>query len=363
MGRQVDAAAAAHRAGVPDRGSSCHASVSSARARAVRRDRSSSAACRWSPSTCISVPPDCQPAQRSTVGAYVARARREPGRHAAARSPTRASRPGGRRAAGRAGRRPRVHPAPRRPPRPRKPAATRAADELRDRGLGRVGGERDAAPASAGAAHRACAAATTVRAAVLVGGEVAGTAGDLDVDRRRRRTRTTSMLLVRRIEPGARSGVAVAGRCGPTPSVAVTTKCSSAHDERMRGRNRTRSPRCPPRSRAGRRRRRLELLRRDLLRSGPRALRVRVVVAPHQRLDAGDPAVVDRDRVVHERGVGLAADQLARLQRQLRLRERAVVLVDRVGLGHDPAEPRGAGLHGDDRAGPGSGRARRRRRA
>src|SRR5690349_11567736 len=39
-----------------------------------------------------------------------------------------------------------------------------------------------------------------------------------------------------------------------------------------------------------------ELVRGGVLRRGPRALGVRVVVAPHQRLDAGHRAVVDRDR-------------------------------------------------------------------
>ena len=115
-----------------------------------------------------------------------------------------------------------------------------------------------------------------------------------------------------------------------------------------RGRTRTPLPPCRRRSRAARRRGHRRTARGDLLRRRPRSLGVRVVVAPHQRLETGDVAVVDRDRVVHERRVRLAADQLARQQRQLRPGVHAVVVVDRVGLGHDPTEPRRAGLDGDD---------------
>src|SRR6476660_7329047 len=52
------------------------------------------------------------------------------------------------------------------------------------------------------------------------------------------------------------------------------------------------------------------------LRVGPCALGVGVVVAPHERVEAGGLTVVDRDRVVHERRRALAPDELARKDRQ-----------------------------------------------
>src|SRR5215207_3918908 len=58
-----------------------------------------------------------------------------------------------------------------------------------------------------------------------------------------------------------------------------------------------------------------ELLRDELAAAAKRALRVRVVVAPHDARHAGDVAARDRDRVVLERHVELALHVLARRER------------------------------------------------